>query len=149
VRAVVQRVTEASVRVGDEVTGRIKDGLLVLVAAEKDDTDKDILYVTNKISKLRIFPDSEGRMNLSVLEAGGGLLLVSQFTLMGDVRKGLRPSFEKAESPEKARKLLEVLTERLKETGLTIECGRFQEDMKVELINDGPVTIMIDSRKLF
>lgn len=148
-RAVVQRVLSASVKVRGEVTGRIEEGLMVLAAVQENDTDTDVAYIANKLLKLRIFSDSAGRMNLSVIEAKGKVLMVSQFTLMGDARKGLRPSFDSAEAPEKAKEILEELVEKLREGNVDVETGRFGEDMEVALVNNGPVTIMLDSRKIF
>ena len=148
-RAVVQRVTRAQVRVGDEVAGDIGPGLLVLLGVGNDDTFADADYLAEKIAGLRIFEDAHGKMNLGLAEAGGGVLAVSQFTLYGDVRRGKRPSFDAAAPPEKARTLYDYFVERIRAAGLRCETGRFQEMMQVELVNDGPVTILLDSSKAF
>lgn len=148
-RAVVQRVSRAQVEVAGETTGKIDRGLLVLIGAESGDTEKDALYIEDKISGLRIFEDAEGKMNLSVADVGGALLLVSQFTLLGDARHGRRPSFSNAMRPEEAQQLLNGMTERLRTRGFTVETGRFRAHMEVSLLNDGPVTILLDSRKGF
>jgi len=148
-RAVVQRVLKASVRVQGHVVGQIAHGLMVLVSVGQDDTDADIDLMTKKLSKLRVFTDAEGKMNLDVLDAGGSLLLVSQFTLHGDVRKGRRPSFVRSMRPERAEPMLNQLAEDLRSEGLAVEIGRFGANMQVSLINDGPVTILIDTKKVF
>ena len=148
-RAVVQRVQEASVTVGESEVGRIGGGLAVLVGVGEDDTDKDVRYLSRKIAGLRIFEDSAGKMNLSVLDTGGSVLLVSQFTLYGDCRKGRRPSFTSAASPDRAQELYEDLADALRERGLEVETGEFQAEMKVQLVNDGPVTLLLDSQKTF
>ncbi|HAN30893.1 MAG TPA: D-tyrosyl-tRNA(Tyr) deacylase [Myxococcales bacterium] len=148
-RAVVQRVLKASVRVQGHVVGQIAHGLMVLVSVGQDDTDADIDLMTKKLSKLRVFTDAEGKMNLDVLDAGGSLLLVSQFTLHGDVRKGRRPSFVRSMRPERAEPMLNQLAEALRSEGLAVEIGRFGANMQVSLINDGPVTILIDTKKVF
>ncbi len=148
-RAVVQRVTQASVEVENQCVGRIEAGLLVLLGVQKGDSGQDVEYMADKISGLRIFPDEEGRMNRSVLDIGGSVLMVSQFTLFGDVRKGRRPSFTEAADPETADKLYEDCNRLLRLQGLTVAQGIFRADMKVQLINDGPVTILLDSKKLF
>ncbi|HKD85366.1 MAG TPA: D-aminoacyl-tRNA deacylase [Terriglobales bacterium] len=148
-RAVVQRVSRASVKVGDEITGEIAGGLLVLLGVGQEDTEGDADYLAEKIAGLRIFEDDAGKMNLSVREAGGAVLAVSQFTLFGDVRRGKRPSFDAAARPERARELYEYFVERVRGLGLRCETGRFQEMMDVELVNSGPVTILIDSKKTF
>jgi D-tyrosyl-tRNA(Tyr) deacylase len=148
-RAVVQRVSRASVRVDAEVTGQITDGLLVLLGVANGDAEADAAYLAQKISGLRIFEDDDGKMNLSVLDVGGSVLAVSQFTLFGDVRKGKRPSFDDAARPELARQLYEHFVQQVRDLGLRCETGRFQEMMDVELVNRGPVTILLDSRKLF
>jgi D-tyrosyl-tRNA(Tyr) deacylase len=148
-RAVVQRVSRASVKVNGELTGNIGEGLLVLLGVGQDDTEADASYLAEKVAGLRIFEDTEGKMNRSVTDVGGAVLAVSQFTLFGDVRKGKRPSFDAAARPERARALYEHFVERIRATGLRCETGRFQEMMEVELINQGPVTILLDSRKLF
>ena len=148
-RAVVQRVSRASVKVEGNLTGEIAGGLLVLLGVARDDAESDADYLADKIAGLRIFEDSAGKMNLSVLEAGGAVLAVSQFTLFGDVRRGKRPSFDQAARPEQARALYEYFVGRIRALGLPCETGRFQEMMQVELVNAGPVTILLDSKKLF
>jgi D-tyrosyl-tRNA(Tyr) deacylase len=146
-RAVVQRVSRAQVAVSGEITGEIGLGLLVLLGVGRDDTETDASYLAEKIVGLRIFEDVSGKMNLALAEVGGSLLAISQFTLYGDVRRGKRPSFDAAAPPEKARKLYELFVERIRARGLRCETGRFQEMMKVELVNEGPVTILLDSQK--
>lgn len=148
-RAVVQRVIRASVTVGGEITGEIGNGLLVLLGVEQGDSEADADYVADKVAGLRIFEDDAGKMNLSVGEIGGAVLAVSQFTLLGDVRRGKRPSFDAAARPEPACQLYEYFVARLQALALRCETGRFQEMMQVELVNTGPVTILLDSRKLF
>jgi D-tyrosyl-tRNA(Tyr) deacylase len=148
-RAVIQRVSSASVTVDSETTGAIERGLLVLIGVSVADTKTDADYLVEKISGLRIFEDSEGKMNLSVADVHGAILAVSQFTLYGDARKGRRPSFDAAARPEQARSLYEYFVEGIRAAGLTCETGRFQAEMKVELVNDGPVTILLDSTKTF
>jgi D-aminoacyl-tRNA deacylase len=148
-RAVVQRVKESRVEVKERVVGRIGPGLLVLLGVGQGDTTKDCEYLANKIAHLRIFSDEKGFMNFSLLDTKGAALVVSQFTLWGDCRKGRRPSFVKAASPETARTLYEHFVELLKKTGLPVATGRFQEMMDVHLINDGPVTVMLDSARVF
>jgi D-tyrosyl-tRNA(Tyr) deacylase len=148
-RAVVQRVSRARVTVGNDLAGEIGSGLLVLLGVSKDDTEADADYLSNKIIGLRVFEDAGGKMNRAVAEAGGSVLVVSQFTLYGDVRHGKRPSFDAAATPEKARDLYEYLVGRIRAAGLRCETGRFQEMMQVELVNDGPVTILLDSSKAF
>ena len=148
-RAVVQRVRRASVKVGEEITGEIGRGLLVLLGVAREDTEADADYLAEKIAGLRIFEDDAGKMNLSVMDAGGAVLAVSQFTLFGDVRRGKRPSFDAAARPERARELYEYFVDRVRGLGLRCETGRFQEMMEVELINSGPVTILLDSKKGF
>jgi D-aminoacyl-tRNA deacylase len=148
-RAVLQRVSRAQVRVGDDVVGDIGSGLLVLLAVGKEDTEADADYLATKIAALRIFEDQNGKMNLNLGEVGGSVLAVSQFTLYGDVRRGKRPSFDSAAPPEKARALYDYFVERIRGAGLRCETGRFQEMMQVELVNDGPVTILLDSTKAF
>ncbi|HWN98325.1 MAG TPA: D-aminoacyl-tRNA deacylase [Blastocatellia bacterium] len=147
-RAVVQRVTSASVSVNGEVTGEIGEGFLVLLGVARDDEEKDADYLADKIINLRIFADDEGKMNRSLLETGGEMLVVSQFTLYGDVRRGRRPSYTDAAEPAKANELYEHFVEQVRSLGLNVETGVFQAMMKVRLTNDGPVTILIDSRKL-
>jgi D-tyrosyl-tRNA(Tyr) deacylase len=149
VRAVVQRVSRAKVTVASECTGEIGKGLLVLLGVGQDDKEADAEYLSEKIAGLRVFEDPNGKMNLSVGEVGGQLLVVSQFTLYGDVRRGKGPSFDAAAAPQRARELYEYFVEQFRKAGLKCETGRFQEMMKVELVNDGPVTILIDSTKLF
>jgi len=148
-RAVVQRVTRAQVTVNGEVTGKIARGLLVLLGVTHLDTESDADYLADKIAGLRIFEDEAGKMNLSVRDVNGGILVVSQFTLYGDVRRGKRPSFDAAASPQQARTLYEYFVERIRSLGLSCATGRFQERMQVELVNDGPVTILLDSAKTF
>ena len=148
-RAVVQRVSRAQVTVDGEITGEIGPGLLVLVGVGRDDTETDAVYLAEKIAGLRVFEDQPGKMNLGVREIGGSVLAVSQFTLYGDVRRGKRPSFDAAAAPETARALYEFFVERIRTEGLRCETGRFQATMKVELVNEGPVTILLDSVKTF
>jgi D-aminoacyl-tRNA deacylase len=148
-RAVVQRVSRAKVTVADEVAGEIGTGLLVLLGVGEKDAQADADYCAQKICGLRIFEDADGKMNRSVGDVGGSILAVSQFTLYGDVRRGKRPSFDSAAKPDQARKLYEYFVERVRAEGLCCETGRFQEMMQVELVNDGPVTILIDSEKQF
>jgi D-tyrosyl-tRNA(Tyr) deacylase len=148
-RAVVQRVSQAQVSVGEEVTGKIGRGLLVLLGVGQNDTESDADYLAEKIAGLRIFEDADGKMNLALADVGGAVLAVSQFTLYGDVRRGKRPSFDAAGPPQIAKKLYERFVEKIRSQGLTCETGRFQEMMKVQLINEGPVTILLDSAKAF
>ena len=148
-RLVVQRVTRASVTVDGEVTGKIGKGYMVLVGAEVGDTEADARLCADKLAGLRVFVDDEDKMNRSVLDVGGEILLVSQFTLLGDARHGRRPSFIAAARPEEAEPLLVKMQRMLEEKGLHVETGRFRAHMDVELVNDGPVTILIDSRKVF
>ena len=148
-RAVVQRVSRAQVVIDGEITGQIGLGLLILLGVGRDDTEVDANYLAEKIAGLRVFEDDSGKMNRSLQDVGGGVLAVSQFTLYGDVRRGKRPSFDRASPPEKARQLYEVFVERIRSTGLRCETGRFQEMMKVELVNEGPVTILLDSARVF
>lgn len=149
-RAVVQRVTRASVTVDGEITGAIEAGLLVLLGAGHDDGAGDLAYLVDKIVNLRIFADEAGKMNRSVLDIGGGVLVVSQFTLYGDARKGRRPAFTDAMEPVAAKALYLQSLEALRQAGVArVEAGVFAADMKVELLNDGPVTILLDSRKGF
>jgi len=148
-RAVVQRVSRAKVTVGDWVSGEIGMGLLVLLGVGQEDTEADVHYLGEKIAGLRIFEDEDGKMNRSVVDVGGSVLAVSQFTLYGDVRKGKRPSFDAAAPPDSARRLYELFVQRMQSLGLRCETGRFQEMMRVELVNEGPVTILLDSTKLF
>ncbi len=148
-RAVVQRVTRARVTVDSEIVGEIDQGLVVLLGVAHDDTKADADYLAPKIASLRIFDDAEGRMNVSLKEIGGGLLVVSQFTLYGDVRRGLRPSWSDAAPPEIAEPLYEYFVESSRTVVTRVATGSFRKMMQVELVNDGPVTIMLDSRKLF
>lgn len=142
---VLQRVSEASVTVGGEVYGRIGRGLLILLGVKKGDTRADAEYLAGKALNLRIFPDASGKMNRSVLDERGGVLVVSQFTLYADTRKGRRPGFDEAAGPEPARALYEYFSALVRASGLTVETGIFQENMQVSLINDGPVTLICDS----
>jgi D-aminoacyl-tRNA deacylase len=148
-RAVVQRVKHAQVAVNGEVTGKIDRGLLVFIGVAKGDAEAEAEYLADKIVGLRVFEGENGKMNLAVADVGGAVLAVSQFTLYGDVRRGKRPSFDAAATPEKARSLYEYFVRRIRATGLWCETGRFREMMQVELVNDGPVTILIDSEKRF
>jgi D-tyrosyl-tRNA(Tyr) deacylase len=148
-RAVVQRVSRAQVTVRGEIVGKIERGLLVLLGVAGTDKEADADYLAEKIAGLRVFEDDAGKMNLALSEKGGALLVVSQFTLYGDVRRGKRPSFDDAAPPQQARKLYEYFVERIRAAGLHCETGRFQETMQVELVNDGPVTILLDSGKGF
>ena len=148
-RAVVQRVSRASVTVEGETTGKIGLGLLVLLGVSAEDEEKDALYLLDKIINLRIFNDDEGKMNLSLADVSGELLVVSQFTLYGDTRRGRRPSYIEAAAPEKANQLYEFFVAEARKQIGRVETGRFQAMMDVELVNDGPVTILLDSRKLF
>ena len=148
-RAVVQRVSRASVKVNGEFIGQISEGLLVLLGVAQEDVESDADYLAAKIAGLRIFEDQEGKMNRSVVEIGGAVLAVSQFTLFGDVRRGKRPSFDAAARPERAQALYDYFVACLRALGLPCETGRFQEMMEVELVNQGPVTILLDSKKLF
>ena len=148
-RAVVQRVNRASVKVVGEITGEIGHGLLVLLGVQQEDVEADADYLAEKIAGLRIFEDDAGKMNLSVVDISGALLAVSQFTLFGDVRRGKRPSFDAAARPERARELYEYFVGRIRALGLRCETGRFQAMMDVDLVNSGPVTILLDSKKLF
>ncbi len=153
-RAVVQRVSRAKVTVIDRtnhewISGEIGLGLLVLLGVAHEDTEADATYLAEKIAGLRIFEDVDGKMNRSVQDAGGSVLAVSQFTLYGDVRRGKRPSFDAAAQPDHARRLYDFFVERIRAAGLRCETGRFQEIMQVELVNEGPVTILLDSGKVF
>jgi len=149
-RAVVQRVSRAQVTVEEKVVGAIERGLCVLVGAGQGDAEADVAYLADKIVNLRIFPDDAGKMNRSVLDIGGGVLLISQFTLYGDARKGRRPAFIDALEPTAAEALLATLLTRLRTAGVPhLATGVFRADMQVELVNDGPVTILLDSRKQF
>jgi D-tyrosyl-tRNA(Tyr) deacylase len=148
-RAVIQRVIRASVKVEDEITGEIGRGLLALLGVGQEDVEADADYLAEKIAGLRVFEDDAGKMNLSVLDVGGAVLAVSQFTLFGDARRGKRPSFDAAARPDRARELCDYFVQRLRSLGLRCETGRFQAMMNVELVNSGPVTILLDSKKLF
>jgi D-tyrosyl-tRNA(Tyr) deacylase len=148
-RAVIQRVSRAKVVVDGEITGEIAAGLLVLLGISQRDTEADADYIADKVAGLRIFADDDGKMNRAVSESGGAVLVVSQFTLFGDVRRGKRPSFDAAARPELARRLYDYFVAKLRSAGLRCETGRFQEMMSVELVNEGPVTILLDSEKLF
>jgi D-tyrosyl-tRNA(Tyr) deacylase len=148
-RAVVQRVTRASVTIDQQIVGEIGNGLVVLLGIARDDTKEDADYLAPKIVALRIFDDAEGRMNVSVKDAGGGLLVVSQFTLYGDVRRGLRPSWSDAAPPEVAEPLYDYFVESSRKLFGRVETGSFRKIMQVELVNDGPVTILLDSRRQF
>ena len=148
-RAVVQRVSRAQVTVNGEITGQIGMGLLVLLGVGSDDVEADAIYLAEKICGLRIFEDDQGKMNRSIQQVSGSVLAVSQFTLYGDVRRGKRPSFDAAAPPQQARELYEYFVEKIRTAGMTCETGRFQEMMQVELVNEGPVTILLDSAKAF
>ena len=148
-RAIIQRVESASVRVDSQLISKITKGILVFIGVGKEDTDKDADYVASKIMCMRIFDDNEGKMNLSLADINGQALIVSQFTLFGDCRKGKRPSFESAADMKKAKVLYEYLVEKCKQSNLVIGKGVFRENMLVDLVNDGPVTILLDSKKIF
>jgi len=148
-RAVVQRVLQGNVTVEDNIVGEINKGLVVLVGVSNDDGLEDVEYISDKIANLRIFDDEEGRMNLSIVDVNGEILLVSQFTLLGDARKGRRPNYMNAAKSEKALYLFDTLCNKLKETGLPVKTGKFGAMMRVSLINDGPVTILLDSKRIF
>lgn len=149
VRAVVQRVTEASVRVDGELTGRVGSGLVVLLGVAVGDEERDADYLADKVLNLRVFPDEAGQMNRSLLDVRGELLVVSQFTLYGDARRGRRPSYVEAAGPEAANRLYERFVEQLRPSGLSIATGVFRATMDVALVNHGPVTILLDSRRQF
>jgi len=148
-RAVVQRVNEARVSIEGSVVGEITRGFLVLLGVGKEDQEEDADYLAAKIPQLRVFEDKEGRFNLSLLDIGGGILVVSQFTLFGDCRKGRRPSFTDAAEPQQARELYHHFITKLKENQISVATGEFQAHMAVELVNDGPVTLLLDSTKAF
>ena len=148
-RVVIQRVSAARVRVGEQTIGELGTGLLVLLGVSREDGPNDVEYIAGKLRDVRIFEDDHGKMNRSVVDVGGAVLVVSQFTLHGDVRKGRRPSFDKAAPPELARRLYEDVVRVLREQGLKVETGTFQAHMQVELVNDGPVTILLDSDRTF
>jgi len=147
-RAVVQRVSRAQVAVEGEIVAEVGRGLVVLLGVTHADTEGDADYLADKIAGLRVFEDENGKMNLDAAAVGGGILVVSQFTLYGDVRRGKRPSFDAAAPPERARQLYEYFAERIRAAGLLCQTGRFQEMMEVELVNEGPVTILLDSSKI-
>ena len=146
-RVVLQRVSRASVKIDGEITGAIGAGLVLLLGVAKDDTPEDVKYVVDKCVGLRIFGDDQGKMNRSLLDVAGEVLAISQFTLYGDTRKGRRPSFEGAAPPERAEPLYELAVERLREHGITVATGRFGAFMEVSLVNDGPVTLTVESRR--
>ncbi len=148
-RAVVQRVSYGKVTVEGEITGEIQKGLVVLLGISHDDTDADIKYLADKIVNLRIFGDRNGKMNISLMDVGGQLLIVSQFTLYGDCRRGKRPSYDKAARPEAAEGMYNRFVDVLKGYGIKVETGKFQAMMSVEICNEGPVTILLDSKKEF
>lgn len=148
-RAVVQRVSEASVTVDQQIAGEIKQGFLILLGVAADDCQEDVIWLAGKVASLRVFEDDEGRMNLDLQQVGGAALVVSQFTLLGDCRKGRRPSFVGAARPELANQLYQSFVAELRGLKIPVETGIFQAQMQVSLINDGPVTLMLDSRKNF
>ena len=148
-RAVIQRVKESSVAIDGRTVGRSARGLMVLIGVEDGDTDKDLAYVADKVPNLRIFEDENGKMNRSLMDLGGQILAISQFTLLGDARTGRRPSFTAAARPDTAVPLYEALVEKWRSLGIHVETGVFGADMQVSLINDGPVTILLDSRRIF
>lgn len=145
-RAVVQRVSSAQVTVAGEVVGRIERGFLVLLGVKDTDTSDDAIYLAKKVAGLRVFEDAAGKMNLGLEEVGGAMLVVSQFTLYGDVRKGRRPSFESAMPPEEAERVYDAFVAEARKTGISVATGRFRATMKVTSLNDGPVTILLDSK---
>ena len=148
-RAVVQRVSESFVIVDGNKVGEIGRGLMVLLGVEKNDTERDVDYLVNKVTGLRVFNDPDGKMNLGLEEVQGQLLVVSQFTLLGDARKGKRPSFIHAADPGEGNRLYELFVDKARGLGIEVQTGQFQADMKLHLVNDGPVTILLDSRKTF
>ncbi|MDD7446007.1 MAG: D-aminoacyl-tRNA deacylase [Clostridiales bacterium] len=148
-RCVVQRVSRASVTVEGKITGQVEKGYMVLVGVEQGDDEQDVRYCADKVAGLRVFEDENGKMNRSVKDVGGAVLAVSQFTLLGDARHGRRPSFSNAARPEEANALYEAFCQALRAENIRVETGVFQTDMQVELVNDGPVTILLDSRKGF
>ncbi len=145
----MQRVRSASVRVDGESVGSIENGLLVFIGIGQDDVDRDVSYIADKLSALRLFDDVNGKINWSVSDVGGSLLVVSQFTLFGDCRRGRRPSYAAAASPETARQLYENVIDRLRRHGCSVQTGKFQAHMDVECVNDGPVTVLLDSNRAF
>lgn len=146
-KALIQRVTKASVSVNGEVVGKIGQGFVVFVGIAREDTEKDVYYLVDRVAQLRIFSDAAGKFNISAMEIDGEMLLISQFTLLADTRKGRRPSFVGAAPPQQAESLFNLLVERMRNTGLKVETGRFQQHMLVEIYNDGPVTIMLNSKE--
>lgn len=148
-RCVVQRVTSAAVRVGEETTGAIGPGIMALIGVSTEDGPADLKYIAEKVLHLRIFDDENGVMNKSILDAGGAILAVSQFTLYGDARGGRRPSYFRAAKPEKANEMYQQLIQTWRDAGVQVETGRFRAEMQVSLVNDGPVTILLDSEKNF
>lgn len=148
-RAVVQRVTRGEVVVENEKISSIQNGFVVLVGVSVDDDESDVLYIADKIANLRVFDDKDGKMNLSLKDIGGEVLLVSQFTLLGDVRKGRRPNFMMAAKPENALKYFNLLVEKIKDYEIPVKTGKFQAMMMLSLVNEGPVTILLDSKKVF
>lgn len=148
-RAVVQRVKKSSVTVEEKITGKIGQGLMVLIGVEDSDSEKDADYIADKVCGLRIFEDEQGKMNLSVEDIGGEVLAVSQFTLLADARKGRRPSFTKAAAPDEANALYRKVIDKIESRNINVEEGVFQAEMMVEIHNDGPVTILLDSNKMF
>ncbi|MBF0980465.1 MAG: D-tyrosyl-tRNA(Tyr) deacylase [Clostridiales bacterium] len=148
-RAVIQKVKNANVKVDGDTVGEIQKGFLIFLGIEAGDTQSDLAYIVGKISKIRIFEDADDKMNLSIKDVGGAVLSISQFTLLGDARKGNRPSLTGAEKPEKAKEIYLKFNEELRKEGIKVAEGIFQADMEVSLVNDGPVTILLDSRKLF
>ncbi|MEW4454180.1 D-aminoacyl-tRNA deacylase [Bremerella sp. JC817] len=147
-RGVVQRVSEAHVKVDGNIVGQIERGLMVLLGVAEGDTEADLKYLVEKTIHLRIFEDDEGKMNRSVVDIGGSILAISQFTLLGDARKGRRPSFITAARPEEANQMYQEYVRRIRDEGVLVETGIFQADMKVSLVNDGPVTLLLDSSKI-
>ncbi len=148
-RAVLQRVSSASVVVAEKTVGEIAGGILVLLGVEQGDSEADARYLAEKTAGLRIFEDTDGKMNLSLGDVGGAVLVVSQFTLLGDCRKGRRPGFSRAADPQQANALYEFFSQQLRLQGLAVATGVFQAEMNVHLVNDGPVTLLLDSRKVF
>lgn len=147
-RAVVQKVENSSVSVDGELISEIDKGFMVLLAVKDSDTLEDLEYIKRKIARLRIFEDNDGKLNLSIKDVGGEILLISQFTLYGDARKGNRPSFIESAKPDKAEEYYEIMIEELEKEGIYVKAGKFQTHMKVSLINDGPVTILLDSERI-